>query len=75
MKVEDKKIRKGEKAGLGVAHKKGQKKKRIVSVKGQMRSLQRLLNKVWIYIIYYTCPPVDRPLNLLCKPLHALKPE
>ncbi len=38
--------KKGGNAGLGVTSKNGKKKKRHVSVKGQMRSLQRLLNKV-----------------------------
>ena len=33
-------------SALGVAHKKGQKKKKHVSVKQQIRSMQRLLNKV-----------------------------
>lgn len=50
IRVEGKKDMKSTSAGLGVAHKKGRKKKKIVSVKGQMRSLQRLLNKVGIHM-------------------------
>ena len=44
--TENKKELKGAASALGVTQKKGQKKKKHVSVKTQIRSVQRLLNKV-----------------------------